>query len=204
MSKYQSEYDLLMKILIIGDSGVGKSCMLMRYCDNEYIDSYISTIGVDFKIKTVEYDDKTIKLQIWDTAGQERFRTITSAYYRNCHCIILVYDVGDRMSFNDLNLWMKECDKFASPDVLKIIIGNKNDISDEKRQVSYEEGKLYAESKGMKFLETSAKTASNIDKAFVVVIDEIRKQHNDMSLKKKNENKLSIKIPTDKKNRCTC
>ncbi|KAK1071653.1 ras GTPase, partial [Friedmanniomyces endolithicus] len=94
-------YDYLFKLLLIGDSGVGKSCLLLRFADDTYTESYISTIGVDFKIRTIELDGKTVKLQIWDTAGQERFRTITSSYYRGAHCICVVYDVTDMDSFNN-------------------------------------------------------------------------------------------------------
>ncbi|WBY58514.1 ras-related protein Rab-1B [Plasmodium yoelii yoelii] len=106
-------YDSLFKILLIGDSGVGKSCLLLRFADDTYTDSYISTIGVDFKIKTIEIDDKIIKLQIWDTAGQERFRTITSSYYRGAQGIIIVYDVTDRDSFNNVKNWIIEIEKYA-------------------------------------------------------------------------------------------
>ena len=103
-----SEYDYLFKLLLIGDSGVGKSCLLLRFADDTYTESYISTIGVDFKIRTIELDGKTIKLQIWDTAGQERFRTLTSSYYRGCHGIILVFDVNERSSFDNLKQWLDE------------------------------------------------------------------------------------------------
>merc|ERR1711966_349389 len=95
------DYDYLFKLLLIGDSGVGKSCLLLRFADDKWTDSYISTIGVDFKIRTIELDGKTIKLQIWDTAGQERFRTISSTYYRGAHGIIVVYDITDNESFNN-------------------------------------------------------------------------------------------------------
>ena len=103
----------MFKLLLIGDSGVGKSCLLLRFADDTYTESYISTIGVDFKIRTIELDGKTIKLQIWDTAGQERFRTITSSYYRGAHGIIIVYDVTDRDSFDSVKYWMQEVDHLA-------------------------------------------------------------------------------------------
>uniref|UniRef100_A0A3B4XGM9 RAB1A, member RAS oncogene family a n=1 Tax=Seriola lalandi dorsalis TaxID=1841481 RepID=A0A3B4XGM9_SERLL len=104
MNSFFSSFDYLFKLLLIGDSGVGKSCLLLRFADDTYTESYISTIGVDFKIRTIELDGKTIKLQIWDTAGQERFRTITSSYYRGAHGIIVVYDVTDQVSTHNLNL----------------------------------------------------------------------------------------------------
>merc|ERR1712226_1673506 len=137
------EYDYLFKLLLIGDSGVGKSCLLLRFADDSYLDSYISTIGVDFKIRTVEQDGKTIKLQIWDTAGQERFRTITSSYYRGAHGIIIVYDVTDQETFNNVRTWITEIEKYSSAGVCKILVGNKCD-KEPQRQVSKEEGQEFA------------------------------------------------------------
>mmetsp|Transcript_1323 Transcript_1323/g.3542 ORF Transcript_1323/g.3542 Transcript_1323/m.3542 type:complete len:180 (-) Transcript_1323:896-1435(-) len=117
-----SRSDYLFKLLLIGDSGVGKSCLLLRFADDTYTESYISTIGVDFKIRTLELDGKTIKLQIWDTAGQERFRTITSSYYRGAHGIIVVYDVTDQESFNNVKQWMNEIDRYANEKVNNCIL----------------------------------------------------------------------------------
>ncbi|KAF6981734.1 hypothetical protein CFC21_000192 [Triticum aestivum] len=168
-----SEYDYLFKLLLIGDSSVGKSCLLLRFADDAYVDTYISTIGVDFKIRTVELDGKSVKLQIWDTAGQERFRTITSSYYRGAHGIIIVYDVTDRESFNNVKQWLSEIDRYASDSVCKLLVGNKCDLVDSK-VVDTEEAKAFAESLGMNFLETSAKEAINVETAFLTMSSEIK------------------------------
>ena len=128
--------------MIIGDSGVGKSCILLRFADDTYTDSFISTIGVDFKIRTVDLEGKVVKLQIWDTAGQERFRTITSSYYRGAHGIIIVYDVTDPDSFENVKSWMAEIDRFATEGVSKLLVGNKSDM-EEKRAVDYATAKVH-------------------------------------------------------------
>merc|ERR1712196_737176 len=124
-----AEYDYLFKLLLIGDSGVGKSCLLLRFADDTYTETYISTIGVDFKIRSIEIDGKVIKLQIWDTAGQERFRTITSSYYRGAHGIIVVYDITDEDSFTAVARWITEIERFAGQDVNKMMVGNKADLT---------------------------------------------------------------------------
>eukprot|EP00667_Euglena_gracilis_P030005 EG_transcript_40714 len=139
-----SEYDFLFKLLLIGDSGVGKSCLLLRFADDTYTESYISTIGVDFKIRTIELEGKVIKLQIWDTAGQERFRTITSSYYRGAHGIIVVYDVTDMESFNNVKTWLNEIDKYATDKVNKLLVGNKCDLV-VKKVVDYQTAKDFAD-----------------------------------------------------------
>ncbi|XP_024314880.1 ras-related protein RABD1 isoform X2 [Brachypodium distachyon] len=169
------EYDYLFKLLLIGDSSVGKSCLLLRFADDAYVDTYISTIGVDFKIRTVELDGKSVKLQIWDTAGQERFRTITSSYYRGAHGIIIVYDVTDMESFNNVKQWLSEIDRYASDSVCKLLVGNKCDLVDSK-VVDTEEAKALADSLGMTFLETSAKESINVEKAFLTMSSEIKKR----------------------------
>ncbi|KAG6415985.1 hypothetical protein SASPL_123406 [Salvia splendens] len=165
--------DYLFKLLLIGDSGVGKSCLLLRFADDSYLDSYISTIGVDFKIRTVEQDGKTIKLQIWDTAGQERFRTITSSYYRGAHGIIIVYDVTDQESFNNVKQWLNEIDRYASENVNKLLVGNKCDLAD-NRAVPYETAKAFADEIGIPFMETSAKNATNVEQAFMAMSADIK------------------------------
>jgi len=172
----QAEYDYLFKLLLIGDSGVGKSCLLLRFADDTYTESYISTIGVDFKIRTIDLDAKTIKLQIWDTAGQERFRTITSSYYRGAHGIIVVYDTTDLESFNNVKQWLHEIDRYASENVNKLLVGNKSDLTS-KRAVSFDQAKEFADSLGIEFIETSAKNSTNVEKAFMMMASQIKARY---------------------------
>ena len=191
-----SEYDYLFKLLLIGDSGVGKSCLLLRFADDTYTESYISTIGVDFKIRTIQLDGKTIKLQIWDTAGQERFRTISSTYYRGAHGIIVVYDITNLDSFNNVKRWLQEIDKYARDNVSKLLVGNKMDFGDSNstlRQVSHSKGKEYADSLGIDFLETSAKSGTFVDTAFLMMASEIKKKMNDGSAGKSSGTKVGEK-----------
>lgn len=131
------------------------------------------TIGVDFKIRTIDCDGKTIKLQIWDTAGQERFRTITSSYYKGAHGIIVTYDITDRDSFAKVSEWMQEVDKHSQENISKILVGNKKDLED-KRQIQYQEGKELADHFNVRFLETSAKESLNVEDAFTLMTREIK------------------------------
>jgi len=160
------DYDYLFKILLVGESGIGKSCLLLRFADDAFTDAFISTIGVDFKIKTVDINSKCVKLQIWDTAGQERFRTITTTYYRGAHGVILCYDITDKTSFSKLPNWLGEIHKFAKEDAVILLVGTKSDL-DAKREVSTQEGQDFARANGMKFLETSAKTNVGVTEAFM-------------------------------------
>lgn len=157
---------------MIGDSGVGKSCLLLRFSDNIYSEAYISTIGVDFKIRTTSIDGKNIKLQIWDTAGQERFKTITSSYYRGANGIIIVYDVTDEESFKNVSTWLNDIDRYACPTVSRLLVGNKCDLT-AKRVIEYSKGKELADSLGIQFMETSAKNSINVDNAFREMTKEI-------------------------------
>ncbi|EJW85586.1 member Ras oncogene family RAB1A [Wuchereria bancrofti] len=173
MASMNPEYDYLFKLLLIGDSGVGKSCLLLRFADDTYTESYISTIGVDFKIRTIDLNGKTIKLQIWDTAGQERFRTITSSYYRGAHGIIVVYDITDQESFNNVKQWLQEIDRYACENVNKLLVGNKCDLII-RRAVEHSAAKEYADQLGIPFLETSAKSSTNVEQAFLTMASEIK------------------------------
>eukprot|EP00052_Salpingoeca_macrocollata_P034426 m.11475 g.11475 ORF g.11475 m.11475 type:complete len:211 (-) comp6462_c0_seq1:176-808(-) len=171
-------FDYLFKLLLIGDSGVGKTCVLFRFSDDAFNSSFISTIGIDFKIRTIELDDKKIKLQIWDTAGQERFRTITTAYYRGAMGILLVYDITALKSFENIKTWIRNIEQHASDDVEKMILGNKCDM-DDKRVVKKEQGEQLASEYGVKFLETSAKTNENVEEAFLSIARAIKKKIDD-------------------------
>ncbi|XP_052372597.1 LOW QUALITY PROTEIN: ras-related protein Rab-8B-like [Oncorhynchus keta] len=165
-------YDYLFKLLLIGDSGVGKTCLLFRFSEDAFNTTFISTIGIDFKIRSVTVligldgpSWKKIKLQIWDTAGQERFRTITTAYYRGAMGIMLVYDITNEKSFENIKNWIRNIEEHASSDVERMILGNKCDMND-KRQVSKERGEKLAIDYGIKFLETSAKSSLNVEESF--------------------------------------
>ena len=157
-------YDYLLKILIIGDAGTGKSCMMTRFVDKNYSPSYFNTVGVDFKVNVVNVQNKNFKLQIWDTAGQERFRTITSGYYRGSSAIILCYDVSCRESFINIKNWMNEINvNIPENRPLLILSGNKCDMI---RTVEEDEGKEFAKMNNMLFFETSAKSGFNVENIF--------------------------------------
>jgi len=168
-------YDYLFKLLLIGDSGVGKTCVLFRFSDDAFNSTFISTIGIDFKIRTIELDEKKIKLQIWDTAGQERFRTITTAYYRGAMGILLLYDITNEKSFDNIKTWIHNIEQHASEDVEKMILGNKCDMED-KRVISIEQGQKLAQEHGVPFMETSAKANINVEEAFTSIARAIKKK----------------------------
>ncbi|XP_051775210.1 ras-related protein Rab-10-like [Erpetoichthys calabaricus] len=165
-------YDLLFKLLLIGDSGVGKTCILFRFSDDAFNSSFISTIGIDFKIKTIELQGMKIKLQIWDTAGQERFRTMTTSYYRGAMGILLVYDITNAKGFDSITKWLRNIDEHANQDVQKMLLGNKCDMED-RREVPKARGEQIAEEHGIRFFETSAKANINIDVAFRTIAEDI-------------------------------
>lgn len=161
------------KLLTIGDSAVGKTCLISQFARDSFNPNFITTIGIDYKIKEVDIDGARFKLLIWDTAGQERFRTITSSYYRGAHGIIVVYDVTDNESFNNVKQWLHEIDRYACENVNKLLVGNKSDLTS-KRVVSTEQGKEFADSLGIEFLETSAKTSTNVEQAFLTMASQIK------------------------------
>ncbi|XP_042028423.1 ras-related protein RABA5d-like [Salvia splendens] len=164
--------EYLFKIVIIGDSAVGKSNLLSRYARNEFNMHSKATIGVEFQTQTLEIDGKEVKAQIWDTAGQERFRAVTSAYYRGSFGALVVYDITRRSTFDSISRWLHELKTHSDTAVAKMLVGNKLDL-DSIRDVSVEEGKSLAESEGLFFMETSALDSTNVKKAFDLVIREI-------------------------------
>ena len=164
-------YDHLIKLIIIGDSSVGKTCILLRFSDDNFPTTHMPTIGIDFKIKSINVGGQVVKLQVWDTAGQERFRTITQTYYKGAMGIILVYDCTEEKSFANISNWMKQIEQHASKDVVKVLVGNKADKDD--RVVDTETGKQLADEYGLAFFETSAKTGLNISELFQYVAQTI-------------------------------
>ena len=162
------KYDFLFKIVVIGDSGVGKSCIMMRFTEDVFNESFISTIGIDFKVRTIDVNGVTIKLQIWDTAGQERFHTITAHYFRGAMGIMLVYDVSDSSSFTNISKWMRSIQKDGGFDGQIMILGNKCDRED-SRVISYGRGEVVANAHRATFMETSAKQNINIEESFLAI-----------------------------------
>lgn len=201
-----NRYDHLCKILLIGDCGVGKSCILTRFSDGQFYESYMSTIGVDFKIRTIEIDGKIVKLQVWDTGGQERFRAITSSFYRGGNAIIIVYDVSNEVSFLNINRWIEEIERHTSKKIYKILVGNKCDLVDQ-RKISFDSGKEMADNLKIDFIETSALSSENIEKVFLTVTKQIISNQNKKRQEKQDVNNGSLEassLKKDKKQKKKC
>uniref|UniRef100_A0A7S1G9L4 Ras-related protein Rab-1 n=1 Tax=Bicosoecida sp. CB-2014 TaxID=1486930 RepID=A0A7S1G9L4_9STRA len=175
MASRGEAFDLQIKLLTIGDSGVGKTCLLLRYANASFSPTFITTIGIDFKIKTIDLGGKRVKLQIWDTAGQERFRTITTSYFRGAQGILLVYDITDRGSFENINNWVRQIAQYGDKHVNKILIGNKCDMEGD-RAVTKQEGEELAKQHNMPFFETSAKTDVGVGPAFSEIASQVMKR----------------------------
>lgn len=222
------EYHKLIKLLIIGNSGVGKSSLLNRFADNDFREQYIYTIGVDFKVRTLNIDGKIVKLQIWDTAGQvewnfliikfinfilkklkilkqERFRAFTAAYFRGAHGVVVVYDISDKNSFTCVTNWLRDIEKHCSDqNVIILLIGNKCDIN-EKRLVSYEEALEFASQMGVLFIETSAKSGTNVEAAFQLIATKILINSSDFVSNNNQHNSSTINISSpDSCNKFCC
>ncbi|CAF1120705.1 unnamed protein product [Rotaria sordida] len=166
------ESDYLLKLLFIGDSGVGKSSLLLRFVKNTFNESFVSTIGVDFGCRTIQLHGKRVKLSIWDTAGHERFRTITNCYYRGAQGIILVFDVTDIKSFENIKIWLEGIDHHVSDNVKKLLVGNKCDLTS-KRAIDYAVAQEFAKSLNLSYIETSSKNSTNVEQTFNNLVSEI-------------------------------
>ncbi len=179
----ENKYDYIFKLLLIGDSGVGKSSIVLRFADDTFTDSYISTIGVDFKIRTITIRNKIIKLQIWDTAGQERFRTITTSYYRGAHAIIIVFDITDKLTFDNVENWLENINLYANNNIQKILIGNKSDLKMD-RNLNQDLINSLINNYQLKYIETSAKNDYNINLIFEEISNQLLKAINEDRLDK--------------------
>ncbi|XP_044858330.1 ras-related protein Rab-19 isoform X2 [Mauremys mutica] len=167
----EETFDYLFKIILIGDSNVGKTCVVHRFKSGQYHEKQQNTIGVDFTVRSLEIDGK--KIQVWDTAGQERFRTITQSYYRSAHGAILAYDLTRRSTFESIPHWINEIEKYGAANLVLMLIGNKSDVA-ENRQVLFEDACTLAEKHGLlAVLETSAKEAQNVDEVFTLMAKEL-------------------------------
>jgi len=167
-----SNYDYLFKVVLIGDSGVGKSNLLSRFTRNEFNLESKSTIGVEFATRSISVDEKTVKAQIWDTAGQERYRAITSAYYRGAVGALLVYDIAKYPTYVNVTRWLKELRDHADANIVIMLVGNKSDLR-HLRAVPTEEAKAFSAENGLSFIETSALDASNVESAFQTILTDI-------------------------------
>lgn len=174
MATKDDVYDFLFKVVLIGDSGVGKSNLLSRFTRNEFNLESKSTIGVEFATRSIQVNCKTIKAQIWDTAGQERYRAITSAYYRGAVGALIVYDIAKHLTFENVERWLKELKDHADNNIVIMLIGNKTDLR-HLRAVSTDEAKAFAEKNSLTFIETSALDSTNVETAFCNILTEIYK-----------------------------
>ncbi|CAG5122842.1 unnamed protein product [Candidula unifasciata] len=174
-------FDYLFKIVLIGDAGVGKTCVVQRFKSGTYTEKHGSTIGVDFTMKTLNIDGKLVKLQIWDTAGQERFRTITQSYYRSANGVIIAYDISKRSTFEAVPRWLDDVKRYAGQNVVQLLVGNKCDL-ESLQEVSLAEAKSLAQSQNfIGAIETSAKENTNVDDAFLKMARELKRRFGDDS-----------------------
>ncbi|CAI9292770.1 unnamed protein product [Lactuca saligna] len=196
MASYtEDDYDYLYKVVLIGDSGVGKSNLLSRFSKNEFSLDSKSTIGVEFATRSIHVDDKTIKGQIWDTAGQERYRAITSAYYRGTVGALIVYDITRKVTFDNIERWLKELREHTDQNIVIMLVGNKADLG-HLRAVTTDEAKAFSERENVFFMETSALESLNVEKAFTEVLTQIYRVMSRKALGIANEPSVVLKGQT--------
>ena len=195
------DYYRLYKILLLGDSAVGKSCLLLRFCDNSFQETHLTTIGLDFRLKTIDLEDgKKIKVQIWDTAGQDRFRAITRNYYKGANGILLVYDVTDERSFEHIRSWIEKIHEEAQEGIITYLVGNKID-DEERRVISEEKGHKLGEEFKLDYFETSAKKSIGVNEVFNKLIKEIHKSYQEQN-EEQEANMICINNKKKKKKKC--
>ena len=208
----KKDYDYLFKILILGDSFVGKTNILKRFVHNEFDSTTKETVGVEFDSKNYNFGEKTIKAQIWDTAGQERYRSVTKAYYKGAKGALLVYDISRRITFENIDNWLIDLRTNGDKDILIILIGNKSDLNS-KREVNKDEAETKAEQYNIAFLETSAKNGDNIEKAFSELVEQVYNanknsiEKHDVKVEGNNEDGISLQkddVDEQKKNKGCC
>ena len=196
--------DIVYKVLLLGDSTVGKTCFLLRYCDKTFQDAHLSTIGLDYRVKTMTLKNKkNIKLQIWDTAGQDRFRAITKNYYKGANGIILIYDVTNLQTYENVKNWITQIREETNPNVVIYLAGNKIDIPEEERVVKTEEGKEIANEYKLQFKETSAKDGINVNEVFQELVEKIDEVNSKLEVSKP-EPKNKLYSPGKKKKSSCC
>ena len=201
----ENYFDEKIKIMIIGETRVGKTSLISKYCKNEFSGGqYLSTIGIDFQIKNLKINSKKIRLQIWDTAGEERFRNIAKNYFQSSDGFLVVYDIANNESFETLDYWIEEI-KANSQELSKmILVGNKCD-KEKERKIQKEDGKAYAKKKQIKFYEVSAKDGTNVNEVFEILVKDILKSYSPSeNLKKRGSRMLSVPIPQQQNKKSNC
>ena len=196
------EEEIIYKVLLLGDSSVGKTCFLLRYCDKSFQDVHLSTIGLDYRLKTITLkNNRTVKLQIWDTAGQDRFRAITKNYYKSANGVILIYDITNIQTYENVKNWISQIKEEANPNVIIYLVGNKIDLPKEKRVVNIEDGEKIAEEFEIKFKEASAKSGTNVNEIFEELVEQIDEKFSKLETPKK---KKGNQLYTGKKKKKCC
>ena len=195
--------DCVYKVLLLGDSTVGKTCFLLRYCDKTFQEAHLSTIGLDYRLKNMTLaSGKKIKLQIWDTAGQDRFRAITKNYYKGANGIIIIYDVTNPQTYENVKIWITQIREEANPNVIIYLAGNKIDVDEEEKLVKTEDGQKIANEFNLPFFETSAKEGINDNEAFESLVEKIDEVYSKLETPKKEVKKNMLYNGKNKKKCC--